>query len=119
MASARTARPPRSAARRIRLTAGGSRTAVVWIHLTGLDPALKVQMAAQPALQLAWPAIAGRRYELWQTERLEVRPGLTGLWQVTGRRESTALHCRARSEPCCVAAEAAWVRSTMPSRLVS
>jgi lipopolysaccharide/colanic/teichoic acid biosynthesis glycosyltransferase/CheY-like chemotaxis protein len=26
-------------------------------------------------------------YELWQTERLEVRPGLTGLWQVVGRAE--------------------------------
>lgn len=26
-------------------------------------------------------------YELWQTERLEVTPGLTGLWQVVGRSE--------------------------------
>ncbi len=26
-------------------------------------------------------------YELWQTERLEVRPGLTGLWQVAGRAD--------------------------------
>jgi len=26
-------------------------------------------------------------YQLWQTERLEVLPGLTGLWQVVGRSE--------------------------------
>jgi lipopolysaccharide/colanic/teichoic acid biosynthesis glycosyltransferase len=26
-------------------------------------------------------------YQLWQTERLEVLPGLTGLWQVNGRNE--------------------------------
>jgi len=26
-------------------------------------------------------------YDLWQTVRLEVRPGITGLWQVSGRSE--------------------------------
>jgi lipopolysaccharide/colanic/teichoic acid biosynthesis glycosyltransferase len=28
-------------------------------------------------------------YRLWHTERLEVRPGITGLWQVHGRNETT------------------------------
>jgi len=27
------------------------------------------------------------RYEEWQLDRLEVRPGITGLWQVSGRSE--------------------------------
>ncbi len=27
------------------------------------------------------------RYEDWQLDRLEVRPGITGLWQVSGRSE--------------------------------
>jgi lipopolysaccharide/colanic/teichoic acid biosynthesis glycosyltransferase len=26
-------------------------------------------------------------YRLWQTERLDVQPGLTGLWQIVGRGE--------------------------------
>jgi lipopolysaccharide/colanic/teichoic acid biosynthesis glycosyltransferase len=28
-------------------------------------------------------------YELWHTQRLEVRPGITGLWQVEGRNVTT------------------------------
>jgi lipopolysaccharide/colanic/teichoic acid biosynthesis glycosyltransferase len=28
-------------------------------------------------------------YKLWQTERLEVRPGITGMWQISGRNEMT------------------------------
>jgi lipopolysaccharide/colanic/teichoic acid biosynthesis glycosyltransferase len=29
------------------------------------------------------------RYELWHTQRLDVRPGITGLWQLEGRNVTT------------------------------
>ena len=29
------------------------------------------------------------RYQLWHTQRLDVRPGITGLWQVEGRNVTT------------------------------
>jgi lipopolysaccharide/colanic/teichoic acid biosynthesis glycosyltransferase len=34
-------------------------------------------------------SFAPQTYSLWHTERLEVRPGITGLWQVTGRNRMT------------------------------
>jgi len=30
---------------------------------------------------------SSEKYKLWQTERLDIRPGLTGIWQVFGRGE--------------------------------
>lgn len=34
-------------------------------------------------------SFAPSTYDLWHTERLEVAPGITGLWQVTGRNQMT------------------------------
>ena len=34
-------------------------------------------------------SFAPSTYELWHTQRLEVRPGITGLWQVEGRGSTT------------------------------
>ena len=34
-------------------------------------------------------SFAASTYRTWHTERLEVKPGITGLWQVKGRNEST------------------------------
>jgi lipopolysaccharide/colanic/teichoic acid biosynthesis glycosyltransferase len=33
-------------------------------------------------------SFAATTYDLWQTKRLEVRPGITGLWQITPRKSS-------------------------------
>jgi lipopolysaccharide/colanic/teichoic acid biosynthesis glycosyltransferase len=47
---------------------------------------LKGEMTLVGPRPTSFPATT---YTLWHTERLEVRPGITGLWQVKGRNETT------------------------------
>jgi lipopolysaccharide/colanic/teichoic acid biosynthesis glycosyltransferase len=70
-----------------------------WLRKTSLDElpqlvnVLKGEMSiVGPRPPLAYEVV---KYEAWQRERLAVRPGLTGLWQVSGRNRLTYVEmCR-------------------------
>ena len=48
-------------------------------------------------------------YELWQTERLDVVPGLTGLWQIMGRRHPIEFEDRVRLDIAYIHKQCLWV----------
>ena len=53
-------------------------------------PQLLNVLAGQMSLVGPRPtSFASSTYRLWHTERLEVRPGITGIWQVRGRGSAT------------------------------
>ncbi len=63
-----------------------------FLRKTSLDEVPQLLNVLRGEMSLVGPrptSFSMDTYELWQTERLEVPPGLTGLWQVTARAEST------------------------------
>lgn len=59
-----------------------------FLRRTSLDEAPQLWNVLKGDMSLVGPrptSFAADRYALWHTERLEVVPGLTGLWQVRGR----------------------------------
>lgn len=59
-----------------------------FLRRTSLDEAPQLINILKGDMSLVGPrptSFAADTYELWHTERLEVIPGLTGLWQVRGR----------------------------------
>lgn len=58
---------------------------------TSLDELPQILNVVRGDMSLVGPrptSFSASTYELWQTERLDVIPGLTGLWQIVGRGET-------------------------------
>lgn len=69
-----------------------------WLRKTSLDELPQLWNVLRGEMTLVGPrpcSIEVTRYELWQTERLEVTPGLIGRWQAEGRNHTDfAARCR-------------------------
>lgn len=60
------------------------------LRKTSLDELPQVFNVLLGDMSLVGPrptSFAAETYDLWQTERLDVQPGITGLWQILGRGE--------------------------------
>jgi lipopolysaccharide/colanic/teichoic acid biosynthesis glycosyltransferase len=63
-----------------------------FLRRTSLDELPQLYNVLRGDMSLVGPrptSFVPESYELWHTARLEVRPGITGLWQVRARRGST------------------------------
>jgi len=63
-----------------------------FLRQTSLDELPQLLNVLRGDMSLVGPrptSFAPTTYELWHTHRLEVTPGITGLWQVKGRNTTT------------------------------
>ncbi len=64
-----------------------------WLRKTSLDELPQLINVLRGEMSIVGPRpplpYEVERYEPWQHERLSVRPGITGLWQVSGRNRMT------------------------------
>jgi lipopolysaccharide/colanic/teichoic acid biosynthesis glycosyltransferase len=82
-----------------------------FIRSTGLDELPQLLNVAKGDMSLVGPrptSFDAETYQTWQTERLDAPPGLTGLWQITGRAE-TMFDDRVRLEIAYVRRRSLWL----------
>ena len=63
-----------------------------FLRATSLDELPQLLNVLRGDMSLVGPrptSFEPSRYELWHTQRLDVRPGITGLWQIEGRNVTT------------------------------
>jgi lipopolysaccharide/colanic/teichoic acid biosynthesis glycosyltransferase len=63
-----------------------------FLRQTSLDELPQILNVLRGQMSLVGPrptSFLPATYELWHTERLEVAPGITGLWQIKGRNAAT------------------------------
>jgi lipopolysaccharide/colanic/teichoic acid biosynthesis glycosyltransferase len=63
-----------------------------FLRKTSLDELPQLVNIVRGEMSLVGPrptSFSASTYDLWHTQRLEVTPGITGLWQVKGRNETT------------------------------
>lgn len=61
-----------------------------FLRKTSLDELPQLLNVLKGEMSLVGPrptSFGSETYKLWQTERLDVMPGITGLWQITGRAQ--------------------------------
>jgi lipopolysaccharide/colanic/teichoic acid biosynthesis glycosyltransferase len=81
------------------------------LRKTSLDELPQIFNVLQGEMSLVGPrptSFSARSYDLWHTERLEVVPGLTGLWQIVGRA-STEFDDRLRLDIAYIERRSLWL----------
>ena len=82
-----------------------------FMRATSLDELPQIWNIVRGEMSFVGPrptSFAPETYELWQTRRLEARPGLTGLWQISGRHE-TAFDDRLRLDEHYIRNQSIWL----------
>lgn len=75
-----------------------------FLRATSLDELPQLWNVVRGEMSIVGPrptSFDASTYDLWQTRRLEVRPGLTGPWQIGGRHQ-TSLDERVRLDEECI-----------------